>query len=64
MPPMRKPSRAELPEFTGTLSLARAARELGIKQRQLRELLGNGKIPFVQVRGKFRIPERALVRRR
>lgn len=60
MAPMRKPTRLELPEFAGTLSLARAARQLGIKQRQLRELLGKGKLPFVQVRGKFRVPERAL----
>ncbi|MEM9185643.1 MAG: hypothetical protein AAGB00_04020 [Planctomycetota bacterium] len=61
MPPMKKPTRHTHEEFAETLSLPLAARELGVSHHELRRRLGRGELPFVQVRGRIRVPKNALV---
>ena len=65
MAPMKRPS-APHPEFEGTMSVTQAARRLHLTHKQVRHMLGTGKLNFVQVRRKFRIPTgevKALVRK-
>lgn len=66
MAPMRKPTNKTPDEFgeayANAVSLAKAARQLGITQRELRRRLGRGEIPFVETRGRLKIPQAALER--
>lgn len=65
MAPMKRPARPQA-EFDGTLSVAETARRLHLTHKQVRNLLGTGKLNFVQIRRKLRIPQQevsALVRR-
>jgi len=60
MAPMKKPTQRVPEEFADTISLPAAANMLGISPRELRRRLGAGELPFVQVRGRFRVPKKAL----
>lgn len=65
MAPMKRPARPQ-PELDGTLSVAEAARRLHLTHKQVRQLLGTGKLNFVQIRRRFRIPKQevtAMVRK-
>jgi excisionase family DNA binding protein len=65
MAPMKRPAKPQ-PELDGTISITEAARCLHMTHKQVRDLLGTGKLNFVQIRRKFRIPKRevsALVRK-
>lgn len=60
MAPMKKPTPQTLPEFAQTMSLDAAADKLGVSRPELRRQLGNGQLPFVQVRGHIRVPKEAV----
>lgn len=68
MAPMRKPTHRPATEFgetyARTVSLPAAADKLGLSVGQLRQKLGRGDLPFVEIRGRIRVPEEALVGRR
>ena len=59
MAPMKRPAKPH-PELAGTISIAEAARCLRLPHKQVRHLLGTGKLNFVQIRGKFRIPKQEV----
>ncbi len=56
MTPMKpKPKRPD-PDLADTISLAQLARRWKKSRKEIRGMLGRQQIPFIQVRGKFRIP--------
>lgn len=57
MAPMKRPVAADPDD---TISLTALARRWHIKQREVRWLLGNGAMPFVQLRGHIRVPRDAV----
>ncbi|MCH8924218.1 MAG: hypothetical protein IIA67_13845 [Planctomycetes bacterium] len=56
MAPMKRQASAVDAATSGTLSLAQVARRWQISQRELRRMLGDQQLGFVQVRGRFRVP--------
>jgi hypothetical protein len=55
MPPMRIPAPAKDEELRSTVSIDTYARQHQLTPREVRRLLGTGKLPFVQVRGQIRV---------
>ena len=60
MAPMKRPASHHDSIYGDTLSLAVAARRLHLSRKNLRHLLGTGRVNFVQVRGQFRVPEKEI----
>jgi len=56
MVPMKPQPRRRDPELAGSLSLDQLARRWQIPRKQIRRLLGDQKLRFVQIRGSFRVP--------
>ena len=56
MAPMKRQAGAADRAASGTLSLAQVARRWHISQRELRRMLGDQQLGFVQIRGRFRVP--------
>ncbi|QDU56335.1 MerR family transcriptional regulator [Aeoliella mucimassa] len=54
--PMRTPPPPRDDSLRGTLTIEAYARRQGLTQREVRQMLGTGKVPFVQVRGQIRVP--------
>jgi excisionase family DNA binding protein len=57
-----KPRPTGLRPYAKTVSLAELARRWGATRREVRRLAASGWLPFVQVGGRIRIPERATRR--
>ncbi len=55
MAPMKPPARHGVEELAGTLSLAQLARRWQTSAKQIRHLLAQQQLPFVQIRGQFRV---------
>ena len=55
MVPMKPEPRRRAPDLAGSLSLEQLGRRWGISRKQIRHLLGRQELPFVQIRGKFRV---------
>ncbi len=62
MAPMKRTASQTPPEFDGTLSIAEVAKRLKLSPKEVRRLLGQQKLGFVQIRGHFRIPAAELRR--
>ena len=62
MAPMKRQASALDSATSGTLYLAQVARRWQISQRELRRMLGDQQLSFVQIRGKFRVPVREVKR--
>ena len=56
MAPMKRQAGTVDRAASGTLSLAQVARRWQISQRELRRMLGDQQLGFVQIRGRFRVP--------
>ncbi len=56
MAPMKRQAGTVDRATSGTLSLAQVARRWNISQRELRRMLGDQQLDFVQIRGRFRVP--------
>ena len=57
MAPMKRPAdEASQGYYQGTWSLGEAARRLGVSKKDLRCLLADGQLDFVQIAGLIRIP--------
>ena len=54
--PRMKRSVTRLPEYEQTISLQRLARKWHIPRREVRRLIQQGKLPFVEVVGQIRVP--------
>lgn len=59
MAPMRKPAPPDANPWRHTLSIDAYAREHQLTRREVRQLLGTGRLPFVQVRGQIRVVKEA-----
>ena len=57
MAPMKRPAVADADD---TLSLTALAHRWHCKRREVRRLLGAGVMPFVQIRGRIRVPRSAV----
>jgi len=55
MAPMKPEPRPRDPDLLDSVSLEQLARRWGISRKELRRRLGRQELPFVQVRGKFRV---------
>ena len=56
MAPMKRQASTVDGATSGTLSVAQVARRWRISQRELRRMLGDQRLGFVQIRGRFRVP--------
>jgi len=56
MAPMKPKPRRVDPHLAGTLSIEQLARRWSISRKEIRRLLGERELSFVQIRGKFRVP--------
>ena len=57
MAPMKSPVRHSFGGLSeGSFSLTHMSRRWNISRRQLRHLLQTRQLPFIQVRGQFRVP--------
>lgn len=61
MPRMKIPAPTKESIWRATLSIEAFARRRGLKPREVRRLLGAGRLPFVQVRGQIRVPRAAAI---
>ena len=59
MAPMKRPA---VTETDDTLSVAALAHRWHMKRREVRRLLGAGRLPFIQLRGRIRVPRTAVLR--
>jgi len=55
MAPMKPERRERDPDVADSLSLEQLARRWRMTRRQVRQVLGTGKLAFVQIRGRFRV---------
>ena len=55
MVPMKPEPRRQDPDLVGSISLEQLARRWNISRKAIRHLLGRQQLPFVQIRGKFRV---------
>ena len=62
MSPMKKPAGSGKQHLGATISLGAAARRLHITRREVRRLLGSGRLNFVQICGRLRVPLREVKR--
>lgn len=60
MSPMKRPSPARVEEMSETLSLESVAQRLKLTRKQVRQLLGDRQLDFVQIRGQFRVLRKSL----
>ena len=60
MAPMKRPSPSHVDEMSDTLSLETTARRLHVSRKQVRQLLATRELDFVQIRGRFRVPRKAV----
>lgn len=56
MSPMKPDQSKPNPHLADTLSLTQLARRLNVSRTEVRRLLGQQSLDFVQVRGHFRVP--------
>ncbi len=56
MSPMKPKRSKRNPDLADTLSLNQLARRWNVSQKEVRRLLGQQSLGFVQVRGCFRVP--------
>lgn len=65
MAPMKQPTReADKDRQFDSYSLTHGATRLHVTRRRLRQMLQQGELPFVQVRGQIRVPRWAIVLRK
>lgn len=50
-------------DFAGTISIDQLARRWHTTRREIRRMLGGGKMTFVQIRGQLRVPREEVQRR-
>jgi len=55
MVPMKPEPRRRDPDLIGSLSLDQLARRWNVSRKLVRHLLGRQELPFVQIRGQFRV---------
>ena len=61
MAPMKSPARSEPADvFQDSFTLTHLAKHWHMHRREVRHLLQTGQLPFVQVRGQFRVPRAAV----
>lgn len=60
MCPMKKSPSESFQQLTGAVSLSAAARRTGIPRREVRRMVQQGRLPFVQVRGQICVPAKAV----
>jgi hypothetical protein len=60
MPPMRKPAPASDDPWRHTLSIDTYARRHQLTVGEVRQLLGSGQLPFVQIRGQIRVASQRI----
>ncbi|TWT40810.1 hypothetical protein Pla111_32280 [Botrimarina hoheduenensis] len=46
--------------FKGSVSLAAAAASWGVPRRAVRRLVASGRVPFVQIAGRIRLPRKLV----
>ncbi|NQU26158.1 MAG: helix-turn-helix domain-containing protein [Candidatus Nealsonbacteria bacterium] len=56
MVPMKPQPRRRDPDLAGSLSLDQLARRWQVSRKQIRHLLGQQELRFVQIRGALRVP--------
>jgi len=56
MAPMKRPASGPPSDWAGTLSFEQLARRWKSTPKAIRQLLGTQQLPFIQIRGSFRIP--------
>ena len=61
MAPMKRPAKRR-PEFSKTVSIEEAARRTQLPRKEIRRLMGAGRLGFIQIRGRFRVWMRDLER--
>ncbi|REJ67495.1 MAG: DNA-binding protein [Planctomycetota bacterium] len=64
MSPMKSPAAERRDELGDSLSLAAVARELRVPAKEVRHLLAERRLDFVQICGQLRVPRAALARYR
>ncbi|TWT87717.1 hypothetical protein Mal64_32600 [Pseudobythopirellula maris] len=57
---MKRPARSTEGPFAGSISIGRLARKWGVPRRHVRRLMQKGRLPFIEVAGKIRVPTDAL----
>ncbi|TWT36187.1 hypothetical protein KOR34_10880 [Posidoniimonas corsicana] len=57
---MKKSPSESFQQLTGAVSLGAVARRTGLPRRQVRRLVQQGQLPFVQVRGQICVPAKAV----
>jgi len=60
---MKKPAPPKDDSWQATLSVEAFAHRRGLKPREVRRLLGTGRLPFIQVRGQIRVPRAAEIQK-
>jgi hypothetical protein len=55
MAPMRTPTRPRQEDWRATQSIDAFAREHGLTVREVKQLLGSGQLPFMELAGQIRI---------
>ena len=58
--PRMKPPRKPSVTFGDTFSLGALARRWRVPRREVRRLLQEGKVPFVEIEGRLRVPKREV----
>jgi len=62
MSPMKRTG-SHADDFSGTLSIDQLARRWRTTRREIRHMLAHGKMTFVQIRGRLRVPRDEVQRR-
>ena len=62
MPPMKSPSKHIHDHDEENYTLTHLAHRWGVSRREIRRLLQEGKLPFVQILGQLRVPVEAVRR--
>jgi hypothetical protein len=62
MAPMRTPTRPQQEDWRSTQSIDAFAREHGLTVREVKQLLGSGHVPFIELAGQIRIVRKEVGR--
>lgn len=54
----RMRSKSSCGPFSGSVSLSAAASGWGVPRREVRRMAATGRLPFVQIQGRIRLPRR------
>ena len=58
MPPMKSPAKENKSPFAGTVSLEYLAKCWPLSVKQIRQLLANQELAFIQIKGSLRVPKK------